>query len=118
MKTSKIVYWVATAIMCAIFLFSAFMYLTKYDMVQGFYQELQFPVWMIYPSAVAKILAVVAIVSRQSVLLKEWAYAGLFFDALMATAAHHYAGHGVIGLSLLALVMVLASRFLEDKAFA
>lgn len=118
MKLNKIVYWVATAIMCLIFLFSAWMYLTKYEMVKGFYAELQFPAWIIYPSAIAKILGVVAVVSRWSKLLKEWAYAGFFFDALLATAAHHYAGHGIVGMSLLALVMIVLSRYFEDRAFA
>ena len=118
MKLNKIVYWAATAIMCLIFLFSAWMYLTKYDMVKGFYEALGFPYWVIYPSAIAKILGVIAIISRWSKLLKEWAYAGFFFDALLATAAHHYAGHGIVGLSLLAILMVILSRFFEDKAFA
>lgn len=118
MKLNKLIYWVATAVMCLVFLFSAGLYLVKYDMVKSFYAELQFPAWIIYPSAIAKILGVAAVLSRKSALLKEWAYAGFFFDALLATAAHHYAGHGVVGLSLLALLMVVLSRFFEARAFA
>lgn len=99
--------------MVAVFAFSAFMYLTKLEMVQGFYTALGFPTWLIIPSAIAKLLGIVAVLSRTSTLLKEWAYAGFFFDALLATAAHHFAGHGIVGLSLLALVMVVVSRGFE-----
>ncbi len=118
MNIEKIIYWIATAIMCGIFMFSAGMYFTKYEMVSGFFEMLTFPTWLIYPLAVAKILGVIAVLSRQSNLLKEWAYAGFFFDAVLATAAHYDAGHGVIGLSLLALVAVIVSRFFDSRVFA
>ena len=84
MNWNRIIYWGATGIMCAIFLFSAGMYLSNYEMVVGFYENLGFPSWMVYPSAIAKILGVIAILSKKSKLLEEWAYAGFFFDAAMA----------------------------------
>lgn len=74
----KIGYWVATGIMCAIFIFSATMYFTKYEMVKGFFEELGYPSYLVLPLAIAKILAVVAIISNKSKILKEWAYAGFF----------------------------------------
>ena len=100
--------------MCAIFIFSAFMYFTKNEMVNGFFAELGFPVWLIYPLAVAKLLGVLAILSRKNQLLKEWAYAGFFFDAVLATLAHGYAGHGWFGLSVIAAVMVVLSRYFDQ----
>lgn len=115
MKANKIIYWIATGIMVTVFAYSAFMYLTKFEMVQGFYTALGFPTWLVLPSAVAKILGIVAILSRKSTLLKEWAYAGFFFDALLATAAHHFAGHGIVGLSLLALAATVASRVFDGS---
>lgn len=105
-------YWVVTSLMAALFLFSAIMYLSKTAMVEGFYEALGFPTWMIIPSAVVKILAVIAIATGWSKVLKEWAYAGLFFDAVMATAAHGYAGDGIIGLSFYGIFLVLGSRIL------
>ena len=79
MDKQRIFYWISTGIMCAIFLFSACMYFSKYEMVSSFYGMLGFPIWMIYPLAGLKILGVVAILTRFSPLLKEWAYAGFFF---------------------------------------
>ena len=83
-------------------------------MVNSFFKELGFPVWLIYPLSVAKILGVVAILSRKNQLLKEWAYAGFFFDAVLASLAHGYAGHGWFGLSTIAIVLVIISRYLDD----
>lgn len=102
--------------MCLIFLFSAFMYLTKYEMVEGYYNVLGFPTWIIYPLAVVKILGVIAVLAKKSQLLKEWAYAGFFFDATLATAAHYHVGHG-LGLSLGAVLLIIISRIFEHRYF-
>lgn len=114
MNFQRILYWVATAIMLALFTFSAFMYFTKYEMVTGFFEQLGFPVWMIYPLAILKVLGVVAVLSAASKFLMEWAYAGFFFDACAAIAAHLMAGHGVGGsaMAIMALVAVIVSRAL------
>lgn len=116
MDLTKVIYWVSTLIMCAIFAFSAGMYFTQYDMVKGFFEALNYPTYIIYPLAVAKVLGIIAILSRQSKVLKEWAYAGFFFDAVLATAAHSDAGHG-LGLSVVAIVVVIISRIYDDKMF-
>ena len=116
MKAQKTIYWIATGLISLIFLFSAGMYIFNHSMAAGFYEALGFPTWLIYPSAIAKILAVVAILTRKSAFLKEWAYAGLFFDAVLATAAHAFHGDG-IGLSVVALLLLAVSRFLDGKVF-
>lgn len=116
MDFTKILYWVSTLIMCAIFAFSAGMYFTQYDMVTGFFDSLGYPTYLVYPLAIAKVLGIIAIISRQSKVLKEWAYAGFFFDAVLATAAHSDAGHG-LGLSVVAIIAVVVSRIMDDKMF-
>ena len=55
------------------------MYFTKYEMVKGFFQSLGYPIYLIYPLATAKVLGIIAIITKKSRLLKEWAYAGFFF---------------------------------------
>ena len=94
MKLTKTVYWISTVIFCCIFLFSATMYFTKYEMVKGFFQSLGYPIYLIYPLATAKVLGIIAIITKKSRLLKEWAYAGFFFDAVLAAAAHFHAHQG------------------------
>jgi len=117
MNLAKTVYWIATGIMCAIFAFSAFNYFTQYDLISGFFQNLGFPTWLIYPLAIAKILGIVAILTRWSSLLSEWAYAGFFFDALLAFVSHQIAQDGASMFSVVALVSLVVSRYLQVKVF-
>ncbi len=109
----KIAYWIFTIGMCGIFLFSAFMYFTNYEMITGYFEnKMGFPAWLVYPLATAKVLGVVAVLSGLSRMLKEWAYAGFFFDSVMAFSAHYMAGDGVAGMALFAIVTTMGSRIL------
>ena len=111
-KALKIGYWIFTLATCGLFLMSATMYLTKYEMVKGFFQQLGYPTYIIYPLAIAKILGIIVLLTDKSAVLREWAYAGFFFDVILATAAHYFAGHGLIGLSFYGIFFVLGSRLL------
>jgi len=109
----KIAYWIFTAGMCGIFLFSAQMYFFNYEMITGYFENnMGFPAWLVYPLATAKVLGVVAVISGLSRMLKEWAYAGFFFDSVMAFSAHYMAGDGAGGMALFAIVMTVGSRIL------
>jgi len=115
MKRDKYLYWGFTGLMCIIFTFSALMYLFSYEVAEGYFVRLGFPTWMVYPSAIVKLLGVTAILSKKSALLKEWAYAGFFFDAVMAFTAHTMAGDGEGGIAALAILAVVLSRFFESR---
>jgi hypothetical protein len=111
MKISKVIYWITTGLLCAIMLYSASMYLTQYEMVKGFFETLNHPTYIIYPLATLKILGVIIILVRKSNWFTEWAYAGFFFNAILASAAHAHANHG-IGLSYVVIPLILISYFL------
>ena len=118
MNIEKIIYWIATGIMCAIFAFSAGMYFTNLEGVKSYFDGVMgFPSWVVIPLAIAKVLGIIAILSKKSQMLKEWAYAGFFFDAVLATGAHHAAGHGLLGLSMVALVATVVSRFMDGRVY-
>jgi len=117
MNIKKIIYWIATAIFCFIFLFSAYNYFTNYEAMAGYFDILNFPRWVVYPLAIAKILGVVAVLSRVSPFLKEWAYAGFFFDALLAFTAHNVAEDGGHMFAAIVLVTLVISRALEPHVF-
>ncbi|MCT4646023.1 MAG: DoxX family protein [Carboxylicivirga sp.] len=87
-KRDKIIYWIATGLLSAMMLMSAGMYIFNNDTVTTVFTKLGFPTFIIYPLAVAKILGVIAILSNFSRKLTEWAYAGFFFDFVLAAAAH------------------------------
>jgi hypothetical protein len=81
MKQTKIWYWIFTALLCALMLFSAVSGLVNpqpaIDLIST---HLGFPKYMIPFLSVAKLLGVIAILIPGYPRLKEWAYAGLFFD--------------------------------------
>ncbi len=109
----KIIYWISTALLCGLMGFSAGMYFTKTEMVQGFFEHLAYPTYLIYPLAIAKILGIIAILSQYSKMLKEWAYAGFFFDLILALTAHAVVGDAV-GMSAAGLIF-LATSYIMDR---
>ena len=114
MKTTKIIYWIATILLSLLFLYSAQMYFFNTEMVNGFFEYLNYPSYIVIPLAIAKVIGVVMILWRQSNWLTEWAYAGFFFDLIFATAAHQVAGDA-LGLSLIGIPVLFISYFLGKK---
>ncbi|MPQ47691.1 DoxX family protein [Marinifilum sp. N1E240] len=116
-KKNKIIYWIATGLLTALMLMSASMYFLNYEMVSQTFNNLGFPTFVIYPLAIAKILGLIAILSRKSQLLKEWAYAGFFFDFLLAFGGHWIAQDGEYLMALVAMILLVVSRIYDGKVF-
>lgn len=117
MKKNKLIYWIATGLMSAIFLFSASMYLLNYERVSGFFVNLGFPTWIIYPLAILKILGILALLSKKSTFLKELAYAGFLFDAILALVAHLMVSDGEQMGAILAIIFITISWIYDRKIF-
>ncbi|MEM7574374.1 MAG: DoxX family protein [Bacteroidota bacterium] len=114
-RTEKWIFWISTGLISAMMLGSAGMYLFNTEEVSAEFSRLGYPTTVVIPLAIAKILAVLAIISNQSAWLKEWAYAGLFFDFLLATQAHGLAGDGWFGPSVVATILLLTSYYFDNK---
>ncbi|MGB0930476.1 MAG: DoxX family protein [Chitinophagales bacterium] len=114
-KKDKIIYWAATGLLTALMLMSATMYFIQYDMVSETFTKLGFPTYIIYPLAIAKILGLIAIWTRKSQMLKEWAYAGFFFDFLLAASAHINVGDGESLPAIIAIFLLTVSYIFEKK---
>ncbi|KZS39681.1 hypothetical protein AWE51_08500 [Aquimarina aggregata] len=110
----KIVYWIATVALCAIMLYSAQMYFFNTEMVKGFFESFNYPTYIVIPLAVAKLLGIAAILTNKIKWVKEWAYAGFFFDLVLANLAHANAGHP-IGFSVYAIVLLIVSYVAGKK---
>lgn len=117
MKTNKIIFWVATGLLSAMMLMSSiYMYIINHDtMAVVAFENLGFPTWIIYPLAIAKILGVIAITTRKSEKLKEWAYAGFFFDFVLAAAAHLAVQDGEHWAAVVALVLLIVSYVFGER---
>lgn len=109
MQLPKLIYWISTVLLSLILLFSAGSHLFSHSNLVITYESLGYPTYLIYPLAFAKILAVAAIVSNKVKFLKRLAYAGVFFNLLLAFVAHVAENDGAGILALLGLLLVVIS---------
>lgn len=114
-KTNRIIYWVATGLLCALMTVSASGGLISTATVAEAYGKLGFPAFIVLPLSIAKILGVVAILTNRSQILKEWAYAGIFFDLLLAFGAHINAGDSDWGGAAVGMVLLVVSRYFSSS---
>lgn len=85
MKTSKVIYWTGAALTSLWFGASGFFELTKNPLVWEITQQLGYPAHFIYILGVAKLSGVVVLLTPNRLLrLKEWVFAGVFFDIIFA----------------------------------
>lgn len=81
MKNTKLLYWLFTALFAALMLFSAIPnIICNDDSVKFIHDMLGYPVYIIPFIGIAKFLGVVILLIPGLKSMKEWAYAGLFFD--------------------------------------
>ncbi len=81
LKTTNILYWVFTILFALLMLFSAYgSLIVNEGSVTLIHDQLGFPVYFIPFTGVAKLLGSIVILIPGLKTIKEWAYAGLFFD--------------------------------------
>ncbi len=89
----KIIFWVSTVLFGAFMLSSAIPNILQTQEWVNIFKLLGYPQYMLPFLGVAKVLGVTALVVPGFPRLKEWAYAGLFFDLVGAV----YSGLAVGG---------------------
>ncbi|MCR9144067.1 MAG: DoxX family protein [bacterium] len=87
---TNLVYYVTTGIVTLIMTFSVGNYLFNHEFVREAFMKMGYPTYIVYPLAIAKILGLIAIWSRVSPLLTGLAYAGFFYDLVLAILALTY----------------------------
>lgn len=117
-KRDSLIHKISTALFSAMMLMGVGMYIFNYDNVLEIYKNIQFPSFLIYFLATAKLSGVAALWLAKSPRLKEWAYAGFTFILILATCAHiniadnEYFGP-IIGLILLGTSYLFYSKTLK-----
>lgn len=81
-------YWSATGLFCLIFGFSAVWNLVDPEGARIDTIALGFPGYFVYPLAIAKLLGLAAILTHRSRTLTGLAFAGFFYDVVLALFAH------------------------------
>jgi hypothetical protein len=109
----RIVYWVATLFVSVTALVAGTMDVLRMEPLYGIVLHLGFPAWFAPMLGTWKILGAVVLVTPRHPLLKEWAYAGMFFDYTTAVVAHAATGDApstLIG-PLFSIGALIASRY-------
>jgi hypothetical protein len=89
---SRIVYVTSTAILVLEILVGAFMDLAHLPYVVQDIRSIGYPTYVLYIVGVWKVLAVAALLWPRLPRLREWAYAGVFFEMSGAAASHVLVG--------------------------
>ncbi len=109
MKAKTIGYWALTALAALAFLSGGVFDLMGSPQVQEGMTHLGYPAYFATILGAWKVAGAVAILSPKFPRLKEWAYAGMFFDLTGAAASHAFshdpAGKILTPLVLAAIVM-------------
>lgn len=108
MKKTKILYWIVTGIFAAFMLFSAIPDIMVVPDAITLITGLGYPKYIIPFLGWAKLLGVIVILIPGFRRIKEWAYAGLFYDLLGAT----YSGIAKEGFQPQMAFMILPIGFL------
>ncbi|WP_295121634.1 DoxX family protein [uncultured Chitinophaga sp.] len=85
MKKTKVIYWIFTALFAAFMLLTAVPDVLMSDDAVKYMDHLGYPHYFTPFIGWAKILGAIAILVPGFPRIKEWAYAGLFFDLIGAT---------------------------------
>ncbi|KIC61376.1 DoxX family protein [Chryseobacterium taiwanense] len=84
-KTEKIIFWSGAIFMSLWFGASGFFELTKNPVVWDITQQLGYPSHFIYILGVFKLSGIIVLLLPNRLLrLKEWVFAGMFFDIIFA----------------------------------
>jgi len=118
-KSTKIIYWTGIILTSLWFGASGLFELTNNPIVWGITQQLGYPAHFIYILGVFKLLGVFTLLIPNKLLrLKEWVFAGVFFDILFA----FFSKIAVLGFSaatdaIIAFVMVSVTYIMFRKLY-
>jgi hypothetical protein len=113
MKKINIAFWIITGLFSAFMLFSAFPDIMMTEQAKTIILGLGYPLYFVFFIGMAKVLGVIAILIPGKFRVKEWAYAGLFFDLFGAI----YSGIAVAGFDPMMLTLLLPIGFLFASYF-
>ena len=107
-RIKSIAFWATTLLGPASFVIGGFLHITREEQVVATLAHLGYPAYFATILGVWKLLGAIAVVVPRFPRLKEWAYAGFFFDLTGAAASRAFVGDGPVDiaapLAFLALV--------------
>lgn len=119
-KTTKIIYWTGVVLTSLWFGMSGIFELTKNPLVWEITQQLGYPAHFIYLLGVLKLSGVITLLIPNKLLrLKEWVFAGVFFDIIFAFFSKlAVLGFGATLDAIIAFVMVSVTYAMFRKLYS
>ena len=119
-KPRLIGYWVTTGLLAAAFLAAGAAELASEPRAVAATLALGYPAYLLTLLGAWKVLSIPALLAPRLPRLKEWAYAGIFFDLTGAAASHAFSGDspGKIATPLFLLLIAAASWALRPPSRA
>ncbi len=116
-KTRAIAYWITTGLIVTETLTEAQWDLVRNPYVTKVFIDLGYPLYLLTILGIWKIPAAIVLVIPRFPLVKEWAYAGLFFVYTGAVASHFFMNQtsAVIGPGIFACILI-ASWYLRPPS--
>lgn len=115
MKKTRIIHLITKGLLSLLMLMSAGMYLFNYAEIATTFQGLGFPTYIIIPLAILKIAGVLTIWFSKNQSLTDWAYAGFFFNFVLALSAHLVKNDGEFAGALMAIVFLSIAYYTHFK---
>jgi hypothetical protein len=106
-RTKLIAYWIATGLFTAELLVGAVWDILRIPYVRNVVTDLGYPTYFLVLLGIWKLLGAAALLVPRFALLKEWAYAGVFFVYSGAIVSHLTTGKDLNALGSLFLLLVL-----------
>jgi hypothetical protein len=118
MNKQTIGYWAATGLVALAFAAGGVMYLSAGAETAEALAHLGYPAYLVAILGVWKVLGAAAIVAPRFPRLKEWAYAGMFFDLSGAAVSHAVVGDPAVNVivPLVLAGLVFASWALRPQS--
>ncbi len=118
MKKNKTLYWILAGLFSAFMLLSAIPEIINNPDAIAFIHHLGYPQYLNPFIGIAKVLGIGAILLPVAQRLKEWAYAGLFFDLIGATYSQVATDGMMPGIlfMLLPIILLFASYYLKNNS--
>ena len=115
LKTTNILYWVFTILFAGLMIFSAIPnIMLDENTMEIFVKGLGYPAYFIQLLGIGKLLGSIAIlIPGLNKTVKEWAYAGLFFDLIGATYSGIAASKGNVDPAMIGMLIWIVPGILS-----
>lgn len=123
MNKSKLIFRTTTGLLVLMYLGGGSRYFLEFQEMSDIFVTLQFPRWLHPLLGVTKFMAVISLltilldVKANPKWLKEWTYAGIFFNGTLALIAHQMIGEPfeLSVPAIMVIVLVIISRVFWGK---